>query len=119
MNARAPGKGGRSFSIRRKEPPVPSPRRKALLLPGVCVAALGIALLVGPSAQADPGDPVIPSMQAVDDAQHRVVEAQASVDSIEAQLAAADDQLQALGVAADKASEAYDGAVYRWHQASR
>ena len=74
---------------------------------------------MSPQANADPGDPVIPSKEAIVDAQQQVDEAQGSVASIEAQLAAADSALQDLGVEAGKAAEAYDGAVYRWQQADK
>lgn len=99
--------------------PVPSPRRTKATRVTACAAALCLAILVSPTAQAAPTKPVIPSKQAVQDAQQKVADTQTSVSSIEAQLAAADSQLASLGVAAGKASDAYDGAVYRYQLAQR
>ena len=82
-------------------------------------AALCLAVLASPSAQADPTNPVIPSKQAIAEAQQQVTNAQGSVSSIEGQLVAADTELQNLGVAAGKASEAYDGAMYRYQLAQK
>ena len=48
-----------------------------------------------------------------------MLDGQSSVASIEGQLAAADAQLANLGVAAGKAAEAYDGAVYEWQLAEK
>ena len=74
---------------------------------------------MSPTAQADPTTPVIPSKQAIADAQQKVLDGQSSVASIEGQLAAADAQLANLGVAAGKAAEAYDGAAHEWQLAEK
>ncbi|MEJ7630006.1 MAG: hypothetical protein WKF54_10485, partial [Nocardioidaceae bacterium] len=96
---------------------MPSPPRKNFTRSVACAAACLLALLASPVAQADPGDPVIPSQQAVDDAHQQVTDTQSSVASIEAQLAAANIALENLGIGALKAAEAYDGAVYHWQLA--
>ncbi|MDX6296846.1 MAG: hypothetical protein QOI51_703, partial [Nocardioidaceae bacterium] len=98
---------------------MPSPRRTKATRATACAAALCLAILVSPTAQAAPTKPVIPSKQAVQDAQQKVTDTQSSVSSIEAQLAAADNQLASLGVAAGKASDAYDGARYRYQLAQQ
>ncbi len=111
--------GGWSFKDSDEGTPVSSPRGKRFTRSIACAAACCLSLLVSPIAHADPGDPVIPSQQAVDDAQQQVASAQGSVDSIEAQLTAANVALENLGIAAGKAAEAYDGAVYRWQLAHK
>lgn len=99
-----------------KGTPVVSLRQKKPSRWIACAAVLTLGVLTGPTASANPGDPPIPSKQAVASAQQRFLDAQNSVSGIESQLTAADEELQGLGVAADKASEAYDGAVYEWQQ---
>lgn len=96
-----------------------SPRGKRITRSIACAAACCLSLLVSPIANADPGDPVIPSKQAVSDAQQQAAAAQGSVDSIEAQLTQANIALENLGVAAGKAAEAYDGARYHWQLAQK
>ena len=91
-----------------------SSRVRTQLLALSATAVLTIAL--GPAALADHHDPVIPSKQEVLDAQAQVEQGKRSVAAIEADLAAANSQLQSLDVAAEQASEAYNGALYRWQQ---
>jgi cell wall-associated NlpC family hydrolase len=88
------------------------------LLTGVLVASLtsSIALTSVP-AQADPRPPVIPSQSHVDAAKRAAAAKAAQVAAIERQLAGATDRLEALGTEAEKAAEAYNGAVYRLAQA--
>ena len=93
---------------------VPSPRGKRITRSIACAAACCLALLVSPIANADPGDPVIPSKQSVEDAQQQAVAAQGSVDSIEAQLTQAKIAIENLGVAAGKAAVGFEGAQFRW-----
>src|SRR5690349_19647652 len=78
-------------------------------------AAAVITIVLSPPAQADPNDPVIPSKQAVQDAQQKVADTQRSVESIQADLAAANAQLEQLAEDAEKAAEAYNGALVTWH----
>jgi peptidoglycan DL-endopeptidase CwlO len=75
-----------------------------------------LTLALGQAAQADPHQPTIPSRQQVDDAQQRVTSAEQSVGSIEAALADANQRLEDLDIAAEQASEAYNGALVAWHQ---
>jgi len=96
---------------------VSSPRGKRIAQSILAAGACCLSLLVSPLANADPGDPVIPSQQDVDQAQQQVTAAQGSVDAIEAQLTQANIALENLGIAAGQAAEAYDGARYRWQLA--
>lgn len=80
------------------------------------LAVAVIALAGAPSAQAD-HDPVIPSRDAVDQAEQNVEAAQRSVADIQADLAAASQRLDDLAVAAEQAAEAYNGAVVAWQDA--
>ena len=59
-------------------------------------AAAVMTVVLAPTAQADPDDPVIPSKQAVLDAQQQVTDTQRSVESIQADLATASTQLEEL-----------------------
>jgi peptidoglycan DL-endopeptidase CwlO len=88
-------------------------RLTALLAAGL------MTLAVGPSAQADHhrDHNVIPSQDDVDAARQHVVDAQHSVGEIQAELAAANRRLEGLGVAAEQAAEAYNGAVVAWQSA--
>jgi cell wall-associated NlpC family hydrolase len=85
------------------------------------VAALGAAAVVtvalSPQAWADPDEPVIPSREEVESAEQRVVEAERSVEDIQAELLAADDRLEQLGIDAQVAAERYNGALLAWEQA--
>ena len=91
------------------------------VLTGVLAASLtgSVALSSGP-ATADPNPPkppVIPSQSEVDAARKAVGNKAGEVAAIENQLAAANARLEALGVAAGRAAEAYNGALYRLQQA--
>jgi peptidoglycan DL-endopeptidase CwlO len=85
----------------------------ALLAAGVMTVG------VGPSALADHHTDhlVIPSQSDVDAARQHVADAERSVADIQAELAAANQQLEDLGVAAEQAAEAYNGAVLAWQNA--
>ncbi|MDQ3307544.1 MAG: hypothetical protein M3499_04180, partial [Actinomycetota bacterium] len=67
----------------------------------VVSAAVAFTLAVSPAASADP-DPVIPSRQSVDAAQDLVVDKLRTVASIQADLAAANQQLHDLGIVAEQ-----------------
>ncbi len=84
----------------------------------MCAAAV-LTIALGPTAHADPDDPVIPSKQDVIDAQQHVVDAERSVEAIQADLAAANQQLEDLSIAAEQASEAYNGALVHWETAQQ
>src|SRR5262245_36523136 len=84
-------------------------RRWRLGLASGCVTALCLATL--PGASADGGDhDKIPSREQVRQAQQRADTTADRVAAIKAQLAAADQRLEQLTVAAGKAAEAYNGA---------
>ncbi|MEP6666872.1 MAG: NlpC/P60 family protein [Nocardioidaceae bacterium] len=85
-------------------------RNRAVAL---CAAAV-LTIALGPSAHADHHDPVIPSEQDVIDAQQHVLDAARSVSAIQADLAAANQQLEDLAVAAEQAAEAYNGALVHY-----
>jgi peptidoglycan DL-endopeptidase CwlO len=85
-------------------------RATALLAAGL------LTLAVGPSARADHHD-VIPSQGEVDAARQHVADAQRSVAAIQADLAAANQRLEDLSVAAEQAAEAYNGAILAWQNA--
>jgi cell wall-associated NlpC family hydrolase len=78
-----------------------------------------MTLAVGPTASADHHNGghdgrVIPSQDDVDAARQHVADAQRSVAEIQAELAAANQRLDDLGIAAEQAAEAYNGAVVAW-----
>lgn len=75
--------------------------------------ALTSALSAGPAMADRPTPPVIPSQSDVDKARQAAGSKAGEVAAIESQLAAANDRLESLGRAADRAAEAYNGAVYR------
>jgi peptidoglycan DL-endopeptidase CwlO len=88
----------------------------ALLAAGVMTVG------VGPSALADHHNDhndhvVIPSQSDVDAARQQVADAERSVADIQAELAAANQRLEDLGVAAEQAAEAYNGALLAWQNA--
>ncbi|MDQ4008794.1 MAG: NlpC/P60 family protein, partial [Actinomycetota bacterium] len=75
-------------------------------------------LLAGtPLAEAQPGDPAFPSQEQVEQARQRAADTARSVQAIQADLAAANQQLESLGVAAAQAAEAYNGARWRLQRA--
>jgi peptidoglycan DL-endopeptidase CwlO len=84
----------------------------------VC-SAVALTLTLGPAAQADHDRIPIPSKHQVDEAQREVATAQLSVKEIQAQLALAGSRLDDLAIAAEQASEAYNGARIAWHDAER
>jgi cell wall-associated NlpC family hydrolase len=90
-------------------------RATALLAAGLLTVA------VGPTASADHhGDhTVIPSQDDVDAAQRHVADARHSVAEIQGELAAANQRLESLGIAAEQAAEAYNGAVVAWQDARK
>jgi cell wall-associated NlpC family hydrolase len=83
----------------------------ALIVSAVCLTTL-------PAAHAD-GHHVFPSKDHVDAAQQRVANKARDVGAIEADLAAADQQLDRLRIKAEIAIEAYNGAVYKLEQARK
>jgi peptidoglycan DL-endopeptidase CwlO len=84
----------------------------------VCASA-ALTLTLGPVARADHHHPpVIPSQHQVDAAQRHVADARLSVKDIQAELASAGARLNALNIAAEQASEAYNGARIAWHDAA-
>jgi cell wall-associated NlpC family hydrolase len=95
-------------------------RRTSKAGKAVALLAAGLmTLVVGPTASADHhvDHTVIPSQDDVDAARQHVADAQRSVADIQAELAAANQRLEDLGVAAEQAAEAYNGAVLAWQNA--
>ena len=80
-------------------------------------AAVVVAMSLGPQAWADENDPVIPSKDEVAAAEQRVADAARSVEDIQAELFAANDRLEQLGIEAQVAAERYNGAILAWQQA--
>jgi peptidoglycan DL-endopeptidase CwlO len=80
-------------------------------------AAVALTVALGPSASANPGNPVIPSRNDVRAAQQQVVDSRRSVSEIQAALAGAGAELNRLSVAAEQAAEAYNGTVVHWQEA--
>jgi peptidoglycan DL-endopeptidase CwlO len=79
---------------------------------------VGLLLLAGmPIAGAQPNDPAFPSQDEVEAAERRAEDTARSVSAIQADLAAANQELESLGVAAAQAAEAYNGARWRLEQA--
>ena len=68
-------------------------------------AAVVVAMSLGPQAWADEDDPVIPSKDEVAAAEQRVADAERSVQDIQAELFAASDRLEQLGIEAQVAAE--------------
>jgi cell wall-associated NlpC family hydrolase len=81
----------------------------------VAAAVLAIPPVAGPAA-ADPGGDV-PSRQEVRDARDAAELAERDVAAVQAELAAANEQLRASATAAAQAAEAWNGARYRAQQA--
>jgi peptidoglycan DL-endopeptidase CwlO len=95
------------------------PTRGSTKALAVCSVA-ALMLTLGPTALADHDrDPAIPSKHQVEQAQRKVATAQLSVRQIQAQLALAGQRLDDLAIAAEQASEAYNGARIAWHEAER
>ena len=117
--AESNGLNGRAEAIRtaqrKTERNLLSTRGTTSLL-AVCAAVVFSGTLTSP-ASADRDDPAVPSKGDVEAAQRHVVDTQRSVADIRADLEAADAKLEALSVAAEQASEAYNGAVLQWQQA--
>ncbi|MDQ4085425.1 MAG: hypothetical protein M3165_06355, partial [Actinomycetota bacterium] len=85
---------------------------------GTAAATVGILLLAGsPVANGEPSDPAFPSRRQVDAARERAATTARSVQAIRADYAAADQELERLGMAAAQAAEAYNGALWRLEQA--
>jgi peptidoglycan DL-endopeptidase CwlO len=100
----------------RREPTVSTRARTQAL--ALCASA-ALTLTLGTVARADHSHPpVIPSQHQVDAAQRHVADARLSVKEIQAELAAASARLNALNIAAEQASEAYNGARIAWHDAA-
>ena len=83
-------------------------------------AAAVLTIALSPPAHADGnghggGRVVVPSKQSVLDAQQKVTDTKRSVASIQADLAIASAQLDSLNTAAERAAEAYNGALFQWH----
>jgi peptidoglycan DL-endopeptidase CwlO len=95
-------------------------RRTSKAGKAVALLAAGLmTLVVGPTASADHHNDhtVIPSQGDVDAARQHVADAQRSVAEIQAELTAANQRLEDLGVAAEQAAEAYNGALLAWQNA--
>ena len=79
--------------------------------------ALALSLVTGlggvAAAAAADGQHVYPSRQQVHQAQHRAARAANDVHGLRAELAAANQRMQAAAVTAEQAAETYNGA--RWH----
>lgn len=85
---------------------------------GIAVATVGLLLAAGvPIAGAQPSDPAFPSQDEVEAAEQRAEDTARSVSAIQADFAAANQELESLGVAAAQAAEAYNGALWRLEQA--
>ncbi|WP_328990575.1 C40 family peptidase [Kribbella sp. NBC_01245] len=84
------------------------------VLAGVLAISMtgSMALTVVP-AYGDPTPPVIPSQGEVDAAKKAAAAKAAQVAAIEQRLAGATDRLELLGQVAERAAEAYNGAVYK------
>jgi len=70
-----------------------------------------------PNDPADPADPAFPSQGEVAAAERRAENTARSVSAIQADFAAANQELEGLGIAAAQAAEAYNGALWRLEQA--
>jgi peptidoglycan DL-endopeptidase CwlO len=85
---------------------------------GIAVATVGLLLVAGvPIAGAQPNDPAFPSQDEVEAAERRAEDTARSVSAIQSDFAAANQELESLGVAAAQAAEAYNGALWRLEQA--
>jgi peptidoglycan DL-endopeptidase CwlO len=79
--------------------------------------ALALTLICGAAAVAVADDDTIPSQAQVDAAKQAATDKAGDVAGIQAQLVLANQRLQQASIAAAKAGEAYNGAVYRLQQA--
>ena len=85
---------------------------------GIAAATVGLLLLAAtPMAGAQPNDPAFPSQGEVEAAEQRAEDTARSVSAIQADFAAANQELEGLGIAAAQAAEAYNGALWRLEQA--
>jgi len=88
------------------------------LLAGVLVVSLsGSVALTTVPANAEPEPPVFPSQSEVDAARRAAGDKATQVAAVEARLNGATARLEALGHAAGRAAEAYNGARYRLQKA--
>ncbi len=88
------------------------------MLAGVLVVSLsGSVALTTVPANAEPEPPVFPSQSEVDAARRAVGDKATQVAAVEARLNGATARLEALGHAAGRAAEAYNGAMYRLQKA--
>jgi len=85
--------------------------------PVIGTALLALVLMTAP-ASADPSDPP-PSRDDVRKAERRAQVAADDVDAIQAQIDAANDDLEAAAIAAQQAAEAYNGARWRLAEARK
>ncbi len=85
--------------------------------PVIGTALLALVLITAP-ASADPSDPP-PSRSDVREAEHRAEQAADDVEGIQAQIDAANADLEAASIAAQQAAEAYNGARWRLAEARR
>ena len=83
----------------------------------MAAVTVGLLLAGAPVAYAAPSDPSFPSQQEVDAARQQVEDTARSVDAIQADYAAANQEMASLEMAAAQAAEAYNGAVWRLQQA--
>ena len=88
---------------------------------GIAAATVGLLLLAAtPIAGAQPSapaEPAFPSQGEVEAAEQRAEDTARSVSAIQADFAAANQELEGLGIAAAQAAEAYNGALWRLEQA--
>lgn len=84
--------------------------------PVIGTALLALVLVTAP-ASADPSEPTTPSHRDVRKAERRAQGAADDVDAIQAQIDAANADLEAAAVTAQQAAEAYNGARWRLGQA--
>lgn len=84
--------------------------------PVIGTALLALVLVTAP-ASADPSEPTTPSHSDVRKAERRAQGAADDVDAIQAQIDAANADLEAAAVTAQQAAEAYNGARWRLGQA--
>jgi cell wall-associated NlpC family hydrolase len=81
--------------------------------------ALALTLILGAASIAVADDDTIPSQAQVDAAKAAATDKARDVAGVQADLVLANQRLQAASIAAAKAGEAYNGAVYRLEQARR
>lgn len=83
------------------------------------VLATGLVLGMVPASAADERDRAFPSRDEVASAERRVADTAARVGAIKASLLMANQRLEAAAVEAEKASEAYNGAMWRFEEAKQ